>query len=168
MDGQLTYEALCANRHDLTHRFRDYIPLLTNRAQWQPEFAGTRAEIAHDYPQFLMLLNVYIIEVVQNPWVRRPQNQFIHLTYGITPNGGVSCITAAQATWNGAATAYQEPVERWVDAVKQRLQEEVSKRRIQTRAAALKEDLVAAVWRPDRLAKRLEEGGWDAIDAFAR
>lgn len=35
------------------------------------------------------------------------------------------------------------------------------------RTRQFKEELVAAVWRPDRVAKRLEEGGWDAIDAFA-
>jgi len=35
------------------------------------------------------------------------------------------------------------------------------------RSERIREDLVAAVWRPDRVAKRLEEGGWEAIDAFA-
>lgn len=28
----------------------------------------------------------------------------------------------------------------------------------------IRQELVAAVWRPDRVARRLEEGGWDAIE----
>lgn len=34
------------------------------------------------------------------------------------------------------------------------------------RMKTIKEELIAAVWRPDRLARRLEEGGWEAVDAF--
>jgi hypothetical protein len=30
----------------------------------------------------------------------------------------------------------------------------------------IRKELVAAVWHPRRVAKRLEEGGWDAIEAF--
>lgn len=167
MDGQLTYAALCAARGDLTARFRDYIPRLTNRAMFQPEFAGLRAEVPQGYNTFVVFINVYVIEVVQHPWQRRPQDQHIHLTYGITPTGAISCITAPQMNWSGAESAYREPIDEWIEAVKQRLQEEASKRRTQARAQALKEDLVAAVWAPARLAKRLEQGGWEGVEAFA-
>jgi hypothetical protein len=34
------------------------------------------------------------------------------------------------------------------------------------RAARIKEELVAAVWHPRRVARLLEEGGWDAVDAL--
>ena len=34
------------------------------------------------------------------------------------------------------------------------------------RAARIKEELVAAVWHPRRVARLLEEGGWEAIDAL--
>lgn len=166
MDGQLTYHALREVSKDLVDRFQAYIPLLTNRAQWHPEFRAIRVERPDGYMTFAALLNVYIVESVQHPWARRAQDQYIHLTYGITPAGAISCITSGTELWQGAERAYQEPIELWVDAVKQRLQEEVSKRRIQARTQALKEGLVAAVWAPARLAKRLEEGGWDAVEAM--
>jgi hypothetical protein len=34
------------------------------------------------------------------------------------------------------------------------------------RVASIKEELVANVWHPRRLSRRLEEGGWEAVDAF--
>ena len=34
------------------------------------------------------------------------------------------------------------------------------------RSHHIKEELVAAVWHPRRLARRLEEGGWDAVEAL--
>lgn len=34
------------------------------------------------------------------------------------------------------------------------------------RSQHIKEGIVAAVWRPDRVARRLEEGGWEAVEAF--
>jgi hypothetical protein len=39
--------------------------------------------------------------------------------------------------------------------------------RCRLRSAQLKEELVAAVWRPDRVARRLEEGGWEAVEMLA-
>jgi hypothetical protein len=38
--------------------------------------------------------------------------------------------------------------------------------RCRRRSEQLKEELVAAVWRPDRVARRLEEGGWEAVEAL--
>lgn len=35
------------------------------------------------------------------------------------------------------------------------------------RSEKIREELVAAVWHPKRLAWRLEQGGWDAVEAFA-
>ncbi len=35
------------------------------------------------------------------------------------------------------------------------------------RCERIREELVAAVWHPKRLARRLEEGGWEAVEAFA-
>ncbi len=34
------------------------------------------------------------------------------------------------------------------------------------RTERIKEELVAAVWHPDRVAKRLEEGGWEAVEGM--
>ncbi len=34
------------------------------------------------------------------------------------------------------------------------------------RSERIHEELVAAVWRPDRMARRLETGGWDAVEAM--
>lgn len=175
MDGQLTYDALCEARKNLVDRFQAYIPLLTNRAQWQPRFHGIRIERADGYRTFSALMNfysafvdVYIVENIQRPypWARHPQEQYIHLTYGITPTGAISCLTTDTQLCHGAERAYQEPVEMWVEAVRQTLLEDLSKRRIQARTHALHEELVAAVWHPRRVAKRLEEGGWEAIEGF--
>ena len=35
------------------------------------------------------------------------------------------------------------------------------------RSERIREELVAAVWHPRRVARRLEEGGWEAVEAFA-
>jgi hypothetical protein len=43
-------------------------------------------------------------------------------------------------------------------------EEEASKKRCQERTSAIKEDLIAEVWRPDRFQKLLEAGGWDSIE----
>lgn len=45
-------------------------------------------------------------------------------------------------------------------------EEQVTKKRCQERSSAIKENLIAEVWRPDRLQKLLETGGWDMIEAL--
>jgi len=42
----------------------------------------------------------------------------------------------------------------------------ILKHMILERVAIIKEELVAAVWHPRRVAKLLEEGGWEAVDAL--
>ena len=56
-------------------------------------------------------------------------------------------------------TALREIVWEWAIGV---MRMEACRRR----AARIHEELAAAVWHPRRVARRLEEGGWDAIDAI--
>lgn len=44
--------------------------------------------------------------------------------------------------------------------------EQESKKRCQERNEAIKEDLIAEVWKPERLEKLLEQGGWDLVDSY--
>jgi hypothetical protein len=166
MEVPLTYEALTSLevQRDLTRRFHKYVPLLYNRAHLAPQFEWAR--ILEPRTDFVAMVVVSIYETIRLPLVLRTNSYHMELFYGIFSSGAVVTITEPNAFTYGAQTAYQQPVEEWINAIKQRLLEEASKRRIQARAQALKEDLIAAVWAPARLKKRLEEGGWDAVEAF--
>jgi hypothetical protein len=45
-------------------------------------------------------------------------------------------------------------------------EEQASKIRIQQRNRELKEDLIAEFWKPSRVEKMLETGGWDLVDSY--
>ena len=45
-------------------------------------------------------------------------------------------------------------------------EEQVSKKRCQERSTIIKEDLIAEVWKPYKLEKLLEVGGWDLVEAL--
>ena len=47
-----------------------------------------------------------------------------------------------------------------------RWQDEWSKRRCQERCSVIKEDLMAEFWKPERLEKLLEQGGWELVDSY--
>jgi len=164
MATYLTYDALKASLPAFGPKARDIISRMTNRRHWRPELDGYRLERSGaDYPNFVGILNVYIIEHIGvDRW--RTEHR-IHLHFGIYPTGVVACITAPQAHYRGAESAYRYLVEVWVDGVLIELQEWASKLRIQTRARAIHEELVAAVWAPARLAAMLEKGGWDLVES---
>jgi hypothetical protein len=169
----LTYELLNAARPELVRLYNDYLPHLMNRVQYAPSLESCRV-IRSEEPRYVAIIQLIIQERMNyGNLVNRhlfPQGRWIPIHYVVRPNG---------STWashpNGmplqslfdqdpSVPAYMEPVELWATAIHN---EEASKRRIQARAQALKEELVAAVWAPARVAKRLEDGGWEAIDAFA-
>lgn len=163
MDTFVTYEALKEALPDLRRRYHDYIPRLYNRAQFRPELDGVSIEPSRDYKQFVAIVNIYILEHVGT--ARWPRTNWIHLCYGIFPTGGACNIMAPQFSYMGAESAYSQPPSEWASAIRERLAEEAAKARIIARAKAIHEELVAAVWAPERLAARLKEGGWDLVDA---
>jgi hypothetical protein len=44
--------------------------------------------------------------------------------------------------------------------------EDDSKKRCQERNKIIKEDLIAEMWKPERLEKMLDQGGWDLVDSY--
>ncbi len=57
--------------------------------------------------------------------------------------------------------AWRQPVIDWMEDLLPAL-----KRRVAVLADQWKEEIVAKLWSPERLAKRLEEGGWELVDAL--
>ena len=86
------------------------------------------------------------------------------LDYGITAEGEVVSLFAPIPVWRGAERAYKRCVQEWADVTYAAAQEAASKRRVQARTKAIKEDLMAKMWHPDRVAALLEKGGWDLVD----
>lgn len=164
MDTFLNYDALKAALPDLRRRYYEYIPRLWNRAQFSPEFDGVTIEQPGKLTQFAAIVNVYIIEHVGTPqW---PRQNWINLRYGIYPTGFASSLIERQAHYAGAESAYSQPPSEWAAAVLKSVTEEAAKVRIVARAKAIHEELVAYVWAPERMAARLERGGWDLVDAL--
>ncbi len=166
MDEQLTYKILCDAWPLFWRGIDSKVESMPERARWNPEMAG--CEVGYPgkgFPMYVLLVNLSIIEMAHDEWIQ--SERFMHMTYGITAGGNVEYVKASpNPSWDGAETAYMRLVQDWVNVVKQRLEARVSRRRIQARVAALKEELVAAVWAPARLAKRLEEGGWELVEAL--
>ncbi len=164
MATYLTYDALKAAVPQFREVIQGILPRMTNRRQWRPELDRYHLERpGPDYPDFVGILTVNIIEHIG--WDRWRVDSFINLHFGIYPTGVVACITAPQLSSRGAESAYRYPVGVWVDGVLARLREAAAKARIQARARAIHEELVAAVWAPARVAALLEKGGWDLVDA---
>ncbi len=166
---RLTFDDLMA-APDLARRYREYIPRLKNRAQWRPDFDGCRIKMP-DTPLQAAIVEVFIVENLDmgNHPHRHlfPRERWIHLHYAVTPSGSTSCVTATTYGWAGAESAYKQPVDEWVDAIRNRLEEDAAKERTQARARAIHEELVAAVWAPTRVAALLDQGGWDLVDAVS-
>jgi hypothetical protein len=57
--------------------------------------------------------------------------------------------------------AWRQPVIDWMEDLLPALQ-----RRVAVLADQWKEEIVAKIWSPERLAKRLEQGGWDLVEAL--
>jgi len=57
---------------------------------------------------------------------------------------------------------HKEYIERW----NQWWEEQASKKRCQGRNELVKEDFMAEMWKPSRVEKMLEQGGWELVDSY--
>lgn len=165
METFLTYEALNSELQNLRTRYGDYIPRLTNRAHLRPEFDGLsilRSTDPNNNP-IVAFVNVRIIENTGTP--RWPATYTLDLYYAIYRTGFAVLTSHAQPHHWGGGYAYTEPVNEWAAAILERLTQEATKARIQARARAIHEELVAAVWSPTRLGAMLEKHGWEGVEA---
>ena len=88
------------------------------------------------------------------------------LDYGITAEGVAVSLFAPIPDWRGGERAYKRCVQDWVDVVYAAVQAETSKRRVVARTKEIKEELMAKMWAPERVAAMLEKGGWELIDGL--
>lgn len=58
---------------------------------------------------------------------------------------------------------YDEKFRQWIQEVREQI---VRRRGAQILSNKIKKELIAAVWHPRRVARLLEEGGWDAVEAM--
>jgi hypothetical protein len=164
MDTFLTYEALHTELHDLCARYHDYIPRLTNRAHLRPEFDGVSIQRPADPTSpIVAYVVVRIIERTGTP--RWPMTYTLNLPYAVYRTGFAVLDGHAQPNHMGGGYAYSEPPTKWAAAILERLTQEAVKARIQARARAIHEELVAAVWSPARLGAMLEKHGWEGVEA---
>lgn len=167
----LTYEVLNAAQPELVRLYSDYIPRLTNRAHYAPSLEGCRV-LRGDVPRYAATIEVVIRERMNyGNLINRhlfPQERMIVIHYAVYPDGATWAIypngtsTSMMFDTDRSVSVYIEPVRAW--ATNQL--EECSKQRIQARARAIHEELVAVVWHPDRVALHLQQGGWDLISAL--
>lgn len=67
-----------------------------------------------------------------------------------------SAINAFELHW-----AWRMPIIAWMEDLLPSL-----RRRVATLSDQWKEEITAKIWSPERLAKRLEQGGWDLVEAI--
>lgn len=72
----------------------------------------------------------------------------------------IGCIIMPWYTGNRSADPYKNRIHDWLTGLKRQKVRQVAKARM----ALIKEELMAAAWAPERVAKLVEAGAWDAID----
>lgn len=165
METFLTFEALSAELNDLSVRYRDYIPRLTNRAHFRPEFDGVSIWRPADPNNNPIVAYVVVRMIERTGTPRWPMTYTLTLSYAVYRTGFAVLDGQAQPQHMGGGYAYSQPVTEWAAAILERLIQEAVKARIQARARTIHEELVAAVWSPARLSAMLEKHGWDAVEA---
>ena len=118
----LTYEALKSQEHRIPEFFSTWIPKMTNRAQFKPEFDYAHVYDAAPGSEHIATVRVGMIETIL-----RPMN--FTYTYHVYP---ASTVFAPDPR-NGSTGArpYGYPVEKWADAVLKELNPEPEEEKIE-------------------------------------
>ena len=111
--------------------------------------SDTALEVLPDLPAFLECLFCYSTQIREIPPL--PKN-LLNFSCAMCPNLSI------QQEHYESTQDYNERWNQWREAQ--------SKARIQTRNREIKEDLIAEFWKPSRVEKMLETGGWDLVDSY--
>jgi len=109
----------------------------------------TGLEVLPEIPKFLECLMCYNTQIREIPPL--PKNLY-NFSCAICPN------LILQHEHGETIPQYNERWNQWREAQ--------SKARIQTRNREIKEDLIAEFWKPSRVEKMLETGGWSLVDSY--
>jgi hypothetical protein len=166
--AKFTYKMLAAALLELSQRCREFVSTVSGRGPTQPEFLECTLIRPENKPkEYLGYITLRIKEINQiRAQMRGIRFNPVRLTYAITKDGLALYTREPIHIDLGAEVLYKKPLEDWLAWLPQHQEEKESRERCSQRTALIHEDLVAAVWAPSRLAKRLEEGGWNVIEAL--
>jgi hypothetical protein len=150
----LTYDIICSFRSAIVEESQKVVTFLrnNNRAIYKPEFDGIYIQ---PYPRNTS----GIIAAVQFSLIERLAfgSVTLNFAYTVDQDGHVWPVGNGRL-----AHTYMCGIQKGVDYAST-----IVGRPAQARAftTAIKEELVAKVWAPARMAKLLERGGWDLVEA---
>jgi len=150
------YSFLKRNEPALIDRTRLYIPMLRNRAHFDPRFQSIYiSRPLREYPHTVATVRLCITELLMTV-------QWREIEYVIHANGMVQPVTPGlhHQPVEGSY-AYIQPIEEWVASF---WDEFLSMQRQIGRGRELKEALAAAVWHPHRVESMIEKYGIDTLD----
>lgn len=164
----LTGPGLCAYEAVIRQIYEHFIPSQHGRAERAPIFRGCLVSNQWVGGRFIAIVRIFVTET-QNIPRYAPFQRELSFYFGICQDGTIQN--------NNQDPHFREAYDFYVQPLLQFLRdsdfapfvaarEMEAKVRIQERTRAIHEELAATVWAPERLAKRLEQGGWELVEAL--